>query len=309
MARPGDLAVVVNDRRARIAFASLVLGAVSIALAPVFVRISEVGPLATALWRAIIAIPILTGAAILLPPDAGRRKLPNRWALVGGFAAAGIFFAGDLGFWHVAIVHTTVANATLLANMAPIVVTVLSFLLYGTRFTRLFLAGMAVAIAGAAVLMGESLRLDPSLFYGDVLGLITALFYGGYFMAIARLRQVFAAPSVMAGTIAFTALILLPVTLVLEPGTPIPVTVTGWSVVAGVALISQSLGQGLIAYAFAVLPTAFGAVTLLLQPALAALFAWLLFGESLGPVQLLGAGVVLVGILIAREGSLQRGRA
>jgi drug/metabolite transporter (DMT)-like permease len=71
----------------------------------------------------------------------------------------------------------------------------------------------------------------------------------------------------------------------------------------GLALISHAAGQGLIAYALAHLPAAFSSVSLLFQPVMAALFAWLLLGEGMVPLQLLGGLIVLAGIYLARRGS------
>jgi drug/metabolite transporter (DMT)-like permease len=71
----------------------------------------------------------------------------------------------------------------------------------------------------------------------------------------------------------------------------------------GLALFSHAGGQSLIAYALAHLPAAFSAVSLLLQPAVAAILAWVILGEAMGPSQGLGAMMILVGIYFARRGS------
>ena len=73
-----------------------------------------------------------------------------------------------------------------------------------------------------------------------------------------------------------------------------------WSPLVGLALVSHIAGQGLIAYAFAHLSASFSSVSLLIQPIVAAIGAYFLFGEALGPVELLGAGVVLSGVILAR---------
>lgn len=298
------LSVVANDARARRAFALLLLGAACIALAPIFVRLSAVGPVPTAFWRTALAVPFLAVMIPLLPDEPGRARWPARWRDLAAFAVPGLMFAGDLGTWHFAIHYTSVANATLLPNTAPIFVAVFGFILYGTRFTGRFLLGMFLALAGVTLLMGESLGIDRRHLLGDALGVVTAMFYGGYFLAVARLRAVYATAAVMTFSIAFTAVFLVPVTLI-AGGPWLPTNVEGWAVLAGLALISQTLGQGLIAYAFAYLPPAFGAVSLLLQPVLAALFAWVLFHEALGPVQAAAIAVVLAGVLLARQGALR----
>ncbi len=73
--------------------------------------------------------------------------------------------------------------------------------------------------------------------------------------------------------------------------------------VLGLALVTQLLGQGLIAYAFAHLSASLSSVSLLIQPVMASIFAWLLFGEAIGGAQFIGGAVVLAGIWIAKKGS------
>lgn len=298
------LAVVTNDKRARRAFFILIVGAVFIALAPIFVRLSTIGMLPTAFWRAALAVPGLALAAALAPAEAGRARVPTQPGQIGWFAVAGFMFAGDLGTWHFAISYTSVADATLFPNTAPIFVAVFSFLLFGTRFAGRFLFGMALALVGVMLLLGLSINVDRTHLVGDALGLITAMFYAGYFLAIARLRGEFSAPGVMFGTMIFTALFLAPAAWL--AGSPaLPAAAAGWLPLIGLALLSQSLGQGLIAYAFAYLPPAFGAVTLLVQPVLAAAIAWVAFNEAVGALQAGGIAIVLTGVLFARRGALR----
>src|SRR5690242_6451259 len=94
--------------------AALFAGAVFIALSPIWVRVSEIGPTASAFWRVMLAVPLLWIIAAVM-----RRRSTERPRL-GMLLAAGIAFAGDLAFWHWSIEFTTVANSTLLANFASI---------------------------------------------------------------------------------------------------------------------------------------------------------------------------------------------
>lgn len=221
---------------------------------------------------------------------------------------AGLAFAGDLGFWHWSIRFTTVANATLFANLAPVFVTAGSYLLFGQRPTRLFLAGLALALAGAAVLMGDSLSLSRRQLAGDALGVVTALFYAGYLLSVSRLRARLPAARIMATTALVTSAALLPVALA-SGERLVPATARGWLVLIGLAVVSHSGGQGLIAYALAYLPASFSAVALLVQPVMAALFAWAILGEPVGWRQGAGGVMVLAGIAVARRAALGTPRA
>ncbi len=291
-----------DGRKARVALLILLAGALGIAFAPIFVRLSELGPTATAFHRILLALPALWLWQHVESRGPRRPRRPSGWPDYLGLIAAGLFFAGDLAFWHWSIRFTSVANATLLANFAPVFVTLYGFALFGQRFSRTFLVGMSLALVGACVLMGESFNLGQSHLLGDALGVITAMFYAAYIVAVGRLRARFSTATIMAWSGLVTCAALLPIALI-SGESLVATTLFGWLMLAGLALISHAGGQSMIAYALAHLPAAFGSVSLLLQPAAAAVLAWLILGEALGPWQALGAIVILGGIYLARRGS------
>ncbi len=284
-----------------LAVAALLAGAVAIAASPLFVKVSETGPVATAFWRVALALPVLWAwSAIESRGQHAASFTANRRLMI----AAGLLFAGDLAVWHWSIVLTTVANATLLANLAPIFVTLAIWLFYRRRPGGLFLAGMAVALTGVVTLLGGGVQVSGTALAGDVLGVVTAMFYAGYQLAVTRLRERASTASIMAWSGLVTACVLLP--LALASGEQIlPATATGWLKLVGLALISQAAGQSLIAYAMAHLPATFSSVGLLLQPVIAALFAWVLLGETLGGIAIAGGVAVLVGIAIAHRAEVR----
>jgi drug/metabolite transporter (DMT)-like permease len=291
------------DARQRVALAALLAGAVAIAFAPIFVRLSELGPSATAFWRVAFAAPALMLWLTLeqrrLGPAARRPATARDWWLL---ALAGFTFAGDLAVWHWSIRLTSVANSTLFANFAPIFVTPAAFLLFGERIRPAFVLGGLLAIAGAVLLMGNSVSLSLDDILGDALGIVTAAFYAAYMLVVSRLRLVFSTATIMAWSAVVTAVLLVPVA-VLSGESLAATSLYGWTILLGLALVSHAGGQSLIAYAFAYLPASFSSVALLLQPAVAAVLAWLLFSEALGPLQALGGVVILAGLVIARRAS------
>lgn len=296
------VARAVDTRVVRFALVALVAGAATLGFSPILVRLSELAPTATAFHRVFLALPALWLWQRL---DSERRSSvgrPQSARDFAGLALAGLFFAGDLAFWHWSLQFTSVANATLLATFAPIYVTLGSFLLFGERFSRLFLVGMALAIAGAGVLMGRSFTVGVDNLFGDVLGAITGVFFGLYILTVGRLRARFSTAAIMLWSTAACALALVPVTTAAGEDF-LAATARGWLVLAALALVVHVIGQGLIAYALAHLPAAFSSVSLLIEPTVAALLAWMLFAEALGPLQILGALVILVGIYLCRRGS------
>ena len=294
----------VYHRRMRgLSLFALFAGAIFIALSPIWVRLSEVGPTASAFWRVALAVPLLWILFAFMskgPKTLGKdRFLP--------LLATGAAFAGDLAFWHWSIRYTSVANSTLLANLASIFVTLAAWVLWKQRPSGLFATGLAAALLGTGLLVRASLEFSPTALLGDALGVVTAMFYAWYLLSMKGLRDHGAATlQLMAATTSITTVILLSVALAsaqFSGEALLPQSGPGWLKLLGLAWISHAAGQGLIAYALAHLPAAFSAVGLLLQPVMAALFAWVLLGEPLVALQMAGGVVVLVGIYLARRGS------
>ena len=286
------------------ALASLFIGALAIAMSGILFRFTDVSPIASGFWRVALAVPIF-GAWMIF--DTARiaghgDAVPRSWWREPGILWCGVFFAGDLIFWHYALAHNSVAVATLESNMTPLLVVAAMWMFYGQRPTAAFLAAIAISVAGLLAITSPKLVQHSGELRGDVYGLITAVFYAGYLFTVARVRARFRTSQVMFATTLVAALVLLPLSLF---GTFLPTSTQGWVAVVALALVAQCLGQGLIAYALAHLPTAFGSVGLYVQPVAAALYAWVLLGEKLSAVQLAGAALVLLGIALARRASSQ----
>lgn len=275
-------------------FFALLWGAVGIAFAPILVRLSEVGPAATACYRLLLALPFFWVWLQTEPSETVKR--PKGLALV----ISGASFAADLAVWHWSIQLTSVANATLLVNFAPIFVVLGSWLLWRQRFSLSFFGALVLVLVGASLLVNASLQIDAQHLWGDALGLLAAVFYAGYLLSIARLRIQFATPVVSFWTSLVGGGLLLLIALATGEQV-LPITLQGWLVLIALAVISQILGQSLIIYALAHLPAAFSSLSLLLQPVVAALLAWAFFKEALGLWQGVGGMIVLLGIVLARR--------
>lgn len=293
----GRFDVAVKETAARPnsrALAALFGGAIAIATSALFVKVSEAGPVSTGFWRVFLALPVLWTWAWLEQRRSAAAMTRGR---LGVMALAGFFFAGDLAVWHWSIVLTTVANATLLANCAPIFVALAAWLFFRKRPTSLFLAGLATAITGMVLLLRGDFQHAGAALLGDALGIVTAMFYAAYQLTVTRARGAASTASVMAVSGTVTAFILLPIALV-SGERFIPLTAYGWMLLLGLALVAQVMGQSLIAYAMAHLPATFSSVGLLLQPVIAAALAWILLGEALTALAIGGGVLVLVGIRI-----------
>jgi drug/metabolite transporter (DMT)-like permease len=285
------------------AFIALLCGGIAIGFAGIFMRLSDVNPLASAFWRMALAAPVLWAWACAVRGKDNAAGKRTDFALV--LALAGVYFAGDMGLWHLSLHYTTVANATLLSNFAPIFIALWMWLAYKARFARIFLVGMAIALAGAVMLVGPNAaggEAGGAKLLGDMLGLASAVFYAAYQLVIKDARSQYSTARLMAWSTTLTGLALLPFAL-LSPGPFWPAHALAWLPLIALALIGQIGGQTVIAYAMAHLPASLSSVSLLIQPLTAAIAAWILFQEAIGPVQMAGGALLLWGIYLAKRGS------
>jgi drug/metabolite transporter (DMT)-like permease len=293
----------------RAAVGALLAGAGCIGFAPVLVRLSDVGPSATAFYRLLFALPFLW---VWMWVDQSKSPLTARPATAKDFlvlAIAGLFFTADLALWHWSLQFTSVATSTLLTNFAPLLVTAAAAIFLREKITHQFVVGMLVAVGGAALLVIDRIEFRQHQALGNALAVLTAVFYAGYLLSVKVLRIRFSTPTIMAWSGIVSCISFLVVAL-LSNETVIPASTGGWVAVIALALISHLGGQALITHALGHLPASFSSVTLLLQPLVAALLAWVLLKERLTLWQWTGGVIILCGIFLAgRKAPEAQGRS
>jgi drug/metabolite transporter (DMT)-like permease len=283
---------VAHSKDHPFAFPALLIGSSALAFGPWLVRLSGVGPVAAGFWRLALALPFLfvIAAVTRQPVHWPGRKL----ALL--VLSAAFFFAADLAAWHKGIHMTKLGNATLFGNTSSLIFAVWGLWLARRAPSRMQAAALALAALGAAMLMGSSFELSPRNFAGDLLALAAGLLYTGYLIAIQRARQSLAPLPMLFLASLFGALMLLPVSL-LAGERIIP---ADWTFVLILALSSQVLGQGLLVYAIGALSPLVVGLTLLTQPAISALVGWLVYGETLRPLDWIGAAAIATALVLVR---------
>jgi drug/metabolite transporter (DMT)-like permease len=276
-----------------LALLAVIVANAALAFGPWFVRLSDTGPVASAFWRITLAAPLLVGAALSPRWHAvgttPRRLSPGLWWMI---ALGGLCFAADLASWHLGILRTTLANATLLGNVATLMFPLYGFVIMRAWPTRLQGLAFALAAIGAGLLLGRSYQLDPQHLVGDLLCLLAGLLYTAYFILMARVRAVLAPLPALALSTAASIVPLLCFALLLgEKLLP-----TDWAPLIGLALVSQVVGQGLMIYGLGRLPPLTVGLALLVQPMVGTLIGWIVYHEQLGWAD--GIGTLLVAIAL-----------
>ncbi len=191
---------------------------------------------------------------------------------------------------------TKLGNATLFGNVSSF-----AFAAWGLWLARrlpspLQGAALALAAVGAAMLMGSSFELSPRNFAGDLLALFAGLLYTGYLIAVQQGRGSLKPLPLLFLSSALGAVMLLPVSLALGE----QVIPTNWTYVLLLALGSQVIGQGLLVYGIGHVPPLIVGLALLTQPAISALVGWMAYGETLSPLDWVGAAAIGVALVLVR---------
>ena len=190
---------------------------------------------------------------------------------------AGIFTAGDFSLWNSSLSFTTAANATLLGNTAPLWVAMGAWLIFRAKLKRAFWLGLALALAGALLIMGSDFLLHPRLGIGDLMASTAAIFYASYMLSTQRgrqhidpLRYTWLVGVSASCTVFIINLILRNRLTGYDPQT--------WLVFLGTAVVSQTIGYISISYALGHLPAHIVSPTMVGQPIMTTLLAIPLLG-------------------------------
>jgi len=273
----------------------LLIAGLFLGFTPIMVKYSEVGANATAFWRLVFALPAL---ALLMRFETGGGFRPPRHMKAA--LIAGVFFAMDLAFWHTGIRLTTAANATLLANLTPVIVAVAAWRLYGERLNAGFLMAAALALFGAVMLSAANIQIAPERLVGDAFSAATSFWYAAYMLVLRYARRADSAARIMFWTTLAAAPIALALALLFGERI-FPETVIGWAPLIALGMVIHVVGQGGLAFGLGRVPAALASLIILVQPLVAACAGWLLFSEALTPVQLAGGALVLIGVYVAQR--------
>lgn len=285
-------------------YLALAIGLAALSMTGIFVRWANAPGTVTAAYRMGIAALVLTplalrekGGALLKP------KLGWLWLLL-----AGLFIALDHGSLNTAVNLTRIANCTLLNNLSPLWVSLFALLCWREKLGRWFWLGLAMALGGAAAILGADLVRHPQLGLGDGLAFASSLFYAGYFLVTQVGRRAGSLWRFSWAIYAISAILLFGFNL--ATGTPIAgYSTKTYLVFIAIGVFCQAIGYTSIVYALGHLPASIVSPTMVAQIVLTSLLAIPLTGESLTLTQVLGGVVVIAGILLVNISRARKAKA
>jgi drug/metabolite transporter (DMT)-like permease len=277
------------------AFAALGLGVVSISWSAIFVRWAAMPGIASAFYRVLIASSVLW--LLLLARRPFRLPVPRRIVLLS--ALGGLFFAGDLAGYNIAVLHTSAGNATFLGNNAPLVVGLLSWRLTRRRPSSRFWIALAIASTGALCIVSSDLGRSSAS--ADALAIFASVCFALYLLVTERVRGLLDTLTLSTLSATACAVSLLALSAATRTSLAVP-HLSSLAALVGLGLVCQLAGYFSLTYALGHLPATVSSVTVLAVAPLSALLAYWLFHEPMTPLQLSGGAFILAAVwVVSRE--------
>ena len=251
--------------------------------------------LGIAAYRLLFAALLLSPFALASGARTIKRFIEREWLQIG---AAGLCLAVHFATWISSLAYTSVASSVVLVSSHPLWVAVAAYLLLGERAARLTLLGIGLTIGGAATILwsDQSTGIGSAPLLGNLLAIVGAISVAFYILLARSMRSAI-------GTLAYVWIIYSVAAVLLVAGAAAAgslfsgLSAAGLAFVLAMALGPQLIGHTAINYAARHVRPTMVSVAILGEPVLSAGFAWLLLGEVVGPLQLVGFAITLLGIL------------
>jgi drug/metabolite transporter (DMT)-like permease len=287
---------LVQDKvRGRFALPAVAVGVLAVSAAAIFIRLAEAPAVAVAFWRCAL------GAALLLPPALVRRERFPRGRDLYVAVASGVALGAHFGFWISSLDYTSVAASVVLVSTQPVFVAILAYLLFGERTSPLSFAGILAALAGTAIIAGDD-SVGSAALLGNALALVGAVTVAVYVL-IGRSSRTGGIGVLPYSVVVYSAaaLALLPVALALD------VRLWGysgetWFWLWAITLGPQIMGHTVFNWALRYVEASVVSGTILAEPVVSSLLAWLILFERPGLPTILGGAVVLFGLFMLLRG-------
>ncbi len=270
-------------------------GALTIAFSAILVRLADVTPPTSALYRCLYALPLLG----LLAWWENRRYGPRAAGQQRTAVLAGVFFAADLMLWHQAIADVGAGLATVLGNLQVVIVPFVAWAVLSEAPGRRILAALPLTLIGVVLISGalESGAYGDRPARGVLFGALTGLAYAAFILTLRHGNEDVRRPAgPLFDATAVAALGCLGVALVLGVDDLTP----SWPSAAWLFVLAQTsqvLGWLLISVSLPRLPAALTSVILTIQPVGSVLLGVVLLDEDPTLLQLAGAACILAALL------------
>ena len=272
----------------------LFIGVVSVSFAAVFIRLADAPPLVIATYRMLIAATVITPFYMIRSRGLPQKLL--KWDVLLMLLSA-VFLAFHFGLWITSLEYTSIASSVVLATSHPVFVAVISYFLWQERLNRKAVMGIVVALGGVAIINYGGFALSSDVIFGNMLALLSAAAIGIYLIIGRHLKERIRLLPYLSTVYGGAALILLSVTLIAGYSF-VGYSTNTYFMLLLLALVPQLAGHSLLNRAVRLMPATIVSVAILGEPVGAVALGYIIIGEGITVIEVIGSLLTLGGILI-----------
>jgi drug/metabolite transporter (DMT)-like permease len=270
---------------------SLIIGIICISFSPILVKLAGAPPVTSTFYRVFFGWLLLAPYCIIK----GKYKLKRKDMLIA--MLGGVIFASDIAVWNISILKISATVSTLLANLTPVWVGLLTWIILKRRSGATFWIGTVIAIIGMIILVGYHHILNLEINSGILLAVLASFLYANYLLITKNILQRVDTLTFMFYNMLAASMFLLVISLA-ERGNMVNFTPVTWYYFLAMGIVCQLIGWVTINFSVRYLEPTKISVALLSQTVMAGLLAIVLLHESLGMKEVVGSVIVLAGIAV-----------
>tara|TARA_R110000851_G_scaffold304722_1_gene462637 strand:- start:66 stop:971 length:906 start_codon:yes stop_codon:yes gene_type:complete len=271
---------------------ALAFGILCISIFPILVKLRLTPGLISAFYRMAISLSLLLPYVLITK----KLKLPNKKILILAILC-GVLFASDVAVWNIAIQNSSATQASLLVNLAPLWVGIISYVFLNTKPATNFWIGTTVALFGMAMLVGFKFFLELDFDTAFLLAVLAGVLYSVYLLVSKKVLSQMDVLSFMTISLLVSTVYLAVFCVALdEPFSGF--SNTGWFVLLVQAVVCQLTAWLSISYATQHMRTTRVSLSLLGQAVLTSVLAWFFLDEKITLNMIIGGLILLLGIRI-----------
>jgi drug/metabolite transporter (DMT)-like permease len=263
---------------------------VFLGLPPVLTRSIDAAPAVIVLARLWTIVPmwylVMRSSGKRLTRQVARMSLPS-----------GVFFGASTVLSTEAFKTTSIANATLIPSIQPVVIMVLAAYFFGERRARRDFLFAATALGGVlAVVLGAG-QTSGATRHGDVVSVAALIAFVAYLLRLKKIRNAgIPVMPYMLSMLTWAAIVVTPWALAVSGTGFARIGARDWALVLATNLSSFIIGHSLLTWAQASVDVSTTALLQLASPVISTLGAWWIHDQRLAPAQIVGGGVLLASL-------------
>ncbi|SDW04637.1 DMT family transporter [Flavobacterium degerlachei] len=271
---------------------ALAFGILCISIFPILVKLRLTPGLISAFYRMAIAISLLLPYVLITK----KFQLPEKKHMLLAIIC-GVLFASDVAVWNIAIQESSATQASLLTNLSPLWVGIISYMFLKTKPATNFWIGTTVALFGMAMLVGFKFFLELDFDNAFILAVLSGIFYSIYLLVSKKaLTHIDVLSFMVISLLASTVYLAVVCVVMKEPFSGF--SDMGWLVLLIQAVVCQLMAWLSISYATQHMRPTRVSLSLLGQAVLTSILAWLFLDEKITLNMIIGGIILLLGIRI-----------